>query len=60
MPAPRNNKNATKPEGEVASAFLHIRCKESDKDAWKAIAKQEGTTLAKVVVDLLNRWSGRL
>lgn len=60
MPAPKNNKNATKPEGEVASAFLHIRCKDSDKQAWKDTARQEGTSLAKVVVDLLNRWSGRV
>lgn len=60
MPAPKKNKNATKPEGEVASAFLHVRCRRSDKNAWKAVAKQEGTTLAKVVVDLLNRWSGRV
>lgn len=58
MPAPKNNKNATKAEAEKASTWLQIRVKKSDKKAWQKAAKIEGEKLSSVVIDLLNNWSG--
>jgi len=52
MPAPENNQNAAKPDGEKADSFLHIKCRGEDKGCWKAMA-QPGD-VSKWVVRALN------
>ncbi len=64
MPAPEHNQNATKPAGQVADSFLHVRVKRSDKARWvraaNARARQDRQTddrgnLAGWVIDTLNK-----
>jgi hypothetical protein len=54
MPAPKNNKNATKPEADKSSTWLQVRCTEDQKKQWKTCAKTEGMTLSEWVVAMLD------
>jgi hypothetical protein len=49
MPAPKNNRNATKKEAEKASTWVQVRCTEAEKEAWKRRAKKARQTLSEWV-----------
>lgn len=55
MPAPKNNKNAAKPEGEAASSHLHIRCTSKQLEQWKQAATSASVPLSRWVKDCLDR-----
>lgn len=55
MSAPLKNQFAAKPESELASAHLHLRCQPREKSAWVRKASAAKKKLAQWVVETLNR-----
>jgi len=53
MPAPKENRNAAKPQNLVASSILHIRCTPAQKARWKMLADNAGQKLSKWVIERL-------
>lgn len=53
MPAPKKNRNATKPKNLVASSMLHIRCTRAQKARWKMLADNAGQKLSQWVIEKL-------
>ena len=54
MSAPLKNQFATKPEAQLASGHLHLRCKPREKSAWVRAAIRAKKKLAQWVIDCLN------
>jgi hypothetical protein len=48
------NKHNEKTPGDVASAYIHARCKPSDKAAWAASAKAQGMKMTEWILKTLN------
>lgn len=44
MPAPLDNQNAVKPEGEAATSYIHAKVAPSDKGAFKLAAEEWAKT----------------
>jgi len=53
MAAPKGNKNGFKPV--KASAKIHIRCLDSDKARWTALAAAQGLNLSQWITAQLNK-----
>lgn len=54
MPAPKNNKNATKPEGEVANVNFSFRATKEQLQRWKAKARASGIPFSRWVKNRLD------
>lgn len=52
MAAPKGNKNGFKPV--KASAKIHIRCLDTDKARWTALATADGLNLSQWIINRLN------
>lgn len=55
MPAPKNNKNATKAESGKSSTWLQVRCTPAQKNGWNRAARADGKTLSKWVIESLEQ-----
>lgn len=55
LPGYHGNQNASKPPGEAATSFLHIRCTAKQKAGWVMDAQRHGKKLSEWVIDRLGK-----